>query len=158
MRLGSLKRGTKTKPAQGDINRKEGRRNQYNADGKCRNPKRKLKRYPGNVEAVDKTRIKEKRETKTKGEKAELRLRPYAWGSYIQGPCGTRGYTRAGPIIKSRWRPWRYSDGNTKRSPVDVGVGTKRRIQNSKYKHDTEGRGDTTKLPWKFLELWPADY
>ena len=47
MWLGSLKRGTKTKPAQGDINRKEGRRNQYNADGKCRNPLRKLKRYQG---------------------------------------------------------------------------------------------------------------
>ena len=49
-------------------------------------------------------------------------------------------------------------DGNTKRSPMDVGVGTKRRIQNPKYKHDTEGGGATAKLPWKFPELWPADY
>ena len=54
-----------------------------------------------NVEEIDKTRIEDKRETKTKGEKAELRIRPCAWGSYVQGPCGTRGYTRAGPIIES---------------------------------------------------------
>ena len=54
-----------------------------------------------NVEEVDKTRIEDKRETKTKGEKTELRVRPCAWGSYVQGPCGTRGYTRAGPIIES---------------------------------------------------------
>ena len=40
---------------------------------------------------------------------------------------------------------------------MDVGVGTKRRIQNPKCKHDTEGGGATAKLPWKFLELWPAD-
>ena len=42
-----------------------------------------------NVE-VDKTRIEDKRETKTKGEKTELRVRPCAWGSYVQGPWGTR--------------------------------------------------------------------
>ena len=48
--------------------------------------------------------------------------------------------------------------GNTKRSPMDVGVGTKRRIENPKYKHDTEGGGATAELPWKFLELWPVDY
>jgi len=35
---------------------------------------------------------------------------------------------------------------------------TKHRIQNPKCKHDTEGGGATAKLPWKFLELWPADY
>ena len=40
---------------------------------------------------------------------------------------------------------------------MDVGVGTKRRIQNPKCEHDTEGGGATAKLPWKFLELWPAD-
>ena len=31
-----------------------------------------------NVEAVDKTRIEDERETKTKGEKEELRVRPCA--------------------------------------------------------------------------------
>ena len=41
---------------------------------------------------------------------------------------------------------------------MDVGVGTERRIQNPKYKHDTEGGGVTAKLPWKFLQLWPVDY
>ena len=54
-----------------------------------------------NVEAVDKTRIEDKRETKTKEKKVELRERPCAWGSYVQGPCGTRWYTRAGSIIES---------------------------------------------------------
>ena len=48
-----------------------------------------------NVEEVDETRIEDKRETKTEGEKkTELRVRPCAWGSYVQDPCGTRGYTR----------------------------------------------------------------
>ena len=41
---------------------------------------------------------------------------------------------------------------------MDVGVGTKRRIQNPKCKHDTEGGKGTANLPWQFLELWPADY
>ena len=45
--LGPLKRGTKTKPAEGNTTRKEGRRNQYNAGGKCRNLERRLKRYQG---------------------------------------------------------------------------------------------------------------
>ena len=54
-----------------------------------------------NVEEVVKTKIEDKRETKTKGEKTELIVRPCAWGSYVQDPCGTRGFTRAGPIIES---------------------------------------------------------
>ena len=35
-------------------------------------------------------------------------------------------------------------------------VGPKTR--NAYEVHDTEGGGATAKLPWKFLELWPADY
>ena len=54
-----------------------------------------------NVEEVDKARIEDKTETKTKGEKTELRVRPCVGGSYVQDPCGTPGYTRAGPIIES---------------------------------------------------------
>ena len=38
-------------------------------------------------------------------------------GSYAQGPCRTRGYTTAGPIIESWWRRWRYWKGNTGPSP-----------------------------------------
>ena len=44
----------------------------------------------------------------------------------------------------------------TKRTPIDVEVGTKRRILNPKCKHDTEVGGATAELPWKLLELWPG--
>ena len=54
-----------------------------------------------NVEAVDKPDFKTKRIQISKEKKVKLRVRPCAWGSYVQGPCGTRGYTRAGPIIES---------------------------------------------------------
>ena len=54
-----------------------------------------------NVEEVGKTTSEDKTDTKTKVEKGELMVRPCAWGSYVQAPCGTRGYTRAGPIIES---------------------------------------------------------
>ena len=53
------------------------------------------------VEEVGKARSEDKRDTKTKVEEIEVRVRPCARGSYVQGPCGTRGYTRAGPIIQS---------------------------------------------------------
>ena len=35
---------------------------------------------------------------------------------------------------------------------------SKRRVQHPKGKHDTEGKRGTAKLPWQFLELWPAEY
>ena len=38
------------------------------------------------------------------------------------------------------------------RSSTETGVETKRRSQNPKCKHDTEGEGGTVKLPWEVLQ------
>ena len=46
LRLEPLKRGTKTKPGEGDINRKEGRRNQYQCRRKMQEPKTKAEEIP----------------------------------------------------------------------------------------------------------------
>ena len=100
-----------------------------------------------NVEEVDKTRIEDKRETKTKGEKTELRVRPCATGLIGPGSVWNSWVYEGGADHRIKCRLRRYSDGNTKRSPMDVGVGTKRRVQNPKCKHDTEGEGATAKLP-----------
>ena len=94
-----------------------------NAEEKCRNLKRRRKRHQGKCRRSRKPELKTKGRPRPKGKKTELRVRPCAWGSYVQGSCGTRVYTRAGPIIESEWRRRRYSDGNTKRSQMDVGMG-----------------------------------
>ena len=110
------------------------------------------------VEEVGTTRSEDKRYTETKIEESRTQGTALCMGLICPGYVWNSGYTRAGPIIESQWRRWRCSNRNTKRSPMDVGVGTKRRIRNPKCKHDTERGGTTAKLLWKFLELWPADY
>ena len=46
LRLEPLKRGTKTKSGEGDIHRKEGRRNQYQCRRKMQEPKTKAEEIP----------------------------------------------------------------------------------------------------------------
>ena len=54
-----------------------------------------------NVEEVDKTRIEDKRETKTKGEKTELKSTAVCAGLICPGFVWNSGYTRAWPIVES---------------------------------------------------------
>ena len=83
MRLGSLKEGPRLDRQKETLTGRKAEEIRTNTEGKCRNPKRRQKRYQSKVEAVDKTRIEDKREAKTKEKKVELRERPCAWGSYV---------------------------------------------------------------------------
>ena len=100
-----------------------------------------------NVEGVGKTSSEDKRDTKTKVEESRTQGTALCVGLIRPRSVWNSGVYEGGPIIESWWRRRRYSNGNTKRSPMDVGVGTKRRIQNPKCKHDTEGGGVTAKQP-----------
>ena len=110
-----------------------------------------------NVEGVGKTRSEDKRDTKTKVEESRTQGTALCVGLIRPRSVWNSGVYEGGPIIESWWRRRRYSNGNTKRSPMDVGVGTKRRIQNPKCKHDTEGRrrlfrtaASSTPVSWSF--------
>ena len=100
-----------------------------------------------NVEEAGKTRSEDKRDTKTKVEE-----------SRTQGTVLCVGFIRPGSV----WNSGVYDGGANHRTIVetmellkreyeaksmDVGVGTKRRIQNPKCKHDTEGGRGTANLP-----------
>ena len=95
-----------------------------------------------NVEEVNKTRIEDKSETKTNGEKKQSSEYDRVRGAHMSkirvGLVGIRGRRRSS---NHSGDDGGTQDGNTKRSPMDVGVGTKHRIQNLKFKHDTEGGG-----------------
>ena len=74
MRLEPLKRGTKTKPGEGDTNRKKAEEISTNAEGKCRNLKRRQKRYQGkcrrsrqNQKTKGRPRPKEKKQSSEYG-------------------------------------------------------------------------------------------
>ena len=108
-------------------------------------------RTKANVQEVDKTRIEDKRETKTKGEKTELKSTAVCVGLICPGSVWNSGVYEGGADHRIIVETMEVLRRKTKRSPMGVGVGTERRIQNPKCKHDTEGGGVTAELPWKFL-------
>ena len=105
-----------------------------------------------------KPELKTKGRPRPKEKKVELRERLCAWGSYVQGPCGTRG-------IRGRGRSSNHvgDDGGTQtgtRSEIQWRSGWEPNVgaQNPKCKHHTEDEGGTVELPWDILELRPEEW
>ena len=111
-----------------------------------------------NVEAVDKTRIEDKRKTKTKGEESRTHRTALCVGLICPG---------------SVWNSLVYEGGVDHRIIGDDGgaqIGTRSEVQrrsgwepnveaqNPKCKHHTEDEGCTVELPWDILELRPGDW
>ena len=102
--------------------------------------------------------MKTKGRPRPKEKKTELKSTAVCVGLICPGSVWNSGVYEGGADHRIIVETMEVLRRKTKRSPMGVGVGTERRIQNPKCKHDTEGGGVTAKLPWKFLELWPADY
>ena len=113
--------------------------------------KTKEMRTKTKVEETGKTRSEDKRNTKTKVEERKTQGTALSVGLICPGSVWNPGVYEGGADHRIIVETMEVLRRKTKRSPMGVGVGTERRIQNPKCKHDTEGGGVTAELPWKFL-------